>query len=318
MQNYMTTKECNAILLSLNLINCQDEKKYIKTLYSISNKVEKNYKVFKIPKKNGKSRKIYAPNKTLKHIQRQILNNILNERQISPYAKAYHKGISLKENALPHVNKDLILKLDIKGFFENITFLDVYNACFSTKYYPKQVGILLTYLCTYEDHLTQGSPTSSYISNLVMKDFDLELGSWCQTKNISYTRYSDDLTFSGVFSPNELIIKVRKMLYKLSLELNSKKIHAITKSTCQTVTGLVVNDKLNVKKEYKKRIRQIIYYIKKFGLNSHLKRKKINITEEQYLNVLYGQILYVLQIDKDNEEFKEYQKYILKLKSSIK
>ena len=180
------------------------------------------------------------------------------------------------------------------------------------------MGILLTYLCTYEDHLTQGSPTSSYISNLVMKDFDLELGSWCQTKNISYTRYSDDLTFSGVFSPNELIIKVRKMLYKLSLELNSKKIHVITKSTCQTVTGLVVNDKLNVKKEYKKRIRQIIYYIKKFGLSSHLKIKNINITEEQYLNVLYGQILYILQIDKDNEEFKEYQKYILKLKSSIK
>src|SRR5699024_2852561 len=117
---------------------------------------------------------IYEPNLILKQIQKQILNNILNNKSISKYAKAYHKGIQLKDNAIPHINKEMILKLDIKDFFENISFLDIYNSCFPIEYFPKSVGMILTYLCTYDNHLTQGSPTSAYISNLVMKEFDEE------------------------------------------------------------------------------------------------------------------------------------------------
>ena len=113
MWKYIGVKECNEFLLSLNLLNCKDEKKYIKTIYSLSNNIENNYKIYNIKKKNGKLRKIYEPNNILKHIQRKILENILNNKSISIYAKAYHKGISLKDNALPHLNKDVILKLDI-------------------------------------------------------------------------------------------------------------------------------------------------------------------------------------------------------------
>ena len=178
--------------------------------------------IYKIKKKNGKYRTIYEPNSLLKHIQRQILVKILDNKAISKYAKAYHKGINLKDNAIPHLNKELILKLDIKDFFENISFIDVYNSCFSIEYFPKSVGMILTYLCTYDDYLMQGAPTSAYISNLVMKEFDEVLGLWCEENNISYTRYSDDMTFSGEFNPREVIVKVRKMLYKLELELNDK------------------------------------------------------------------------------------------------
>ena len=176
MWKYIGTKECNDFLFSLNLFNCSDKNKYIKTLYSLSNNIEKNYRVYKIRKNNGGYRTIYEPNSLLMKIQKSILNNILNNKSISLYAKAYHKGISLRDNASAHVNKDLILKLDIKNFFESISFVDIYNSCFSIEYFPKSVGMLLTYLCTYNDHLTQGTPTSSYISNLVMKDFDEELG----------------------------------------------------------------------------------------------------------------------------------------------
>ena len=146
MWKYVGTKECNEFLLSLNLINCKDEKKYIKTIYSISNNIEKNYKIYKIKKHNGKYRTIYEPNSILKHIQKQILVNILNNKSISKYAKAYHKGIQLKDNVLPHINKEMILKLDIIDFFENISFLDIYNTCFSIEYFPKSVGMVLTYL----------------------------------------------------------------------------------------------------------------------------------------------------------------------------
>ncbi len=314
MWKYIGTKECNDFLLSLNLINCKDKDKYIKTIYSISNNIEKNYKVYKIKKRNGKYRTIYEPNSMLKQIQKQILINILNNKSISKYAKAYHKGISLKDNAIPHINKKIILKLDIKNFFESISFLDVYNACFSIEYFPKSVGFILTYLCTYDNHLTQGSPTSAYISNLIMKEFDEEIGNWCNINDISYTRYSDDMTFSGNFNPSELIIKIRKMLYKLGLELNNDKIHIVNKSQSQSVTGIIVNEKLQVNAKYRNKIRQEIYYIKKFGLKSHLNKCNININELKYLDKLYGRILYVLQINKFDQEFLKYKKFIEELK----
>lgn len=317
MWKYIGTKECNEFLLSLNLFNCPNKKKYIKTIYSISNNIEKNYKIYKIKKRNGKYRTIYEPNLILKQIQKKILVNILNNKSISKYAKAYYKGIQLKENAISHVNKKIILKLDIKDFFENISFIDIYNSCFPIEYFPKSVGIVLTYLCTYDNHLPQGSPTSAYISNLVMKDFDEELGSWCNSKDISYTRYSDDMTFSGDFKPGELIIKVRKMLYKLGLQINNDKIHVIHKSSRQNVTGIVVNEKLQVNAKYRNKIRQEIYYINKFGLNSHLKKCNINIDTVKYLNILYGKILYVLQINESDKEFKKYKQFIKKIKEYI-
>ena len=318
MWKYIGTKECNEFLLSLNLINCKDDKKYIKTIYSISNNIEKNYKIYKIKKRNGKYRTIYEPNLILKQIQKQILNNILKYKSISKYAKAYHKGIQLKDNAIPHINKEMILKLDIKDFFENISFLDIYNSCFPIEYFPKSVGMILTYLCTYDNHLTQGSPTSAYISNLVMKEFDEELGNWCNLKNISYTRYSDDMTFSGEFNPSELIVKVRKMLYKLGLELNNNKIHIVHKSSSQNVTGIVVNEKLQVNIKYRNKIRQEIYYIKKFGLSSHMKKSDINIESKRYLNKLYGRIIYVLQINEYDKEFIKYRQFIENLKRQCK
>lgn len=317
MWRYIGLDECKDFLLSLALIDCKYSKEYIRTLYSITNSTHYNYRIYKIKKRNGKFRTIYEPNPLLKSIQKRILLNILNNKTISKYAKAYHKGISLKDNAICHVNKDVILKLDIEDFFENITFTNIYNSCFPIEYFPKSIGMLLTYLCTYDDHLTQGSPTSSYISNLVMKDFDEEIGSWCEFNNISYTRYSDDMTFSGNFNPSDVILKVKDMLKRLGLELNKDKIHIVKKSSQQSVTGIIVNKKVQVCSSYRKRIRQEIYYIKKYGLESHIDKLKLNITLDKYLNKLYGQILYVLQINGDDKEFINYKKYINDLKKQV-
>lgn len=223
---------------------------------------------------------------------------------------AYKKGVSLKQNALVHTNKRIILKLDIKDFFENIKFIDIYNCCFSIEYFPKSIGMLLTYLCTYDDYLPQGAPTSSYISNLVMKDFDEELGIWCEGLNISYTRYSDDMTFSGDFDPKEVINKVRNLLSILGLKLNKEKIHVISNNNRQGVTGLVVNKKVQVDIKYRKKIRQEIYFIKKFGVVSHLERLNNKMKVSNYLNNLYGRILFVLQINDKDKEFIKYREYL--------
>ncbi len=311
MWKYIGVKECNEFLLSLNLFKCNSREKYLQTIYAISNNKENNYKVYKIKKRNGGYRTIYEPNSLLKEIHKNILLNILNNKEISKYAKAYHKGISLKDNAIPHVDKKVILKLDIKNFFESIRFIDIYNTCFTIEYFPKSVGMVLTYLCTYEDHLTEGASVSPYISNLVMKEFDEEIGEYCTLNKIDYTRYSDDMTFSGDFNPSDIIVKVRKMLYKLGLRLNDKKTVILTNSKRETVTGLVVNNKVQVNSKYRNKIRQEVYYIKKFGLKSHLERLNISDTK-QYLNNLYGRINYVNSINKTSE-FTNYKDYIAKL-----
>lgn len=313
MWKYLSKDMEKEFLLSLHLIDGNNEIDILNKLYTISNNQEKNYHIFKIKKRNGNTRTIYEPNPNLKIIQKNILHNILEDRYISKYAKAYKKGISLKDNASIHTNKPLILKLDIKDFFNNITFMQVYSSCFPENFFPKPIGTLLTNLCTYKDRLPQGAPTSSYISNIVMLDFDLSVGEYCQKNNIAYTRYCDDMTFSGNFNKKEIIDLVKYELSKLGLSLNKEKITLITKKNRQVVTGIVVNKKMQININYRKNIRKEIFFIKKYGLISHLEHINSSISKEKYLNQLLGKINFIIQVDNTNKEFIGYKKYILEL-----
>ncbi len=302
-------EETKAFLLSLSLFNEKlTEKDYMRKLYAIANQIKDNYYIYEIPKKSGGVRKIYAPNYTLKYIQKQIVRNLLQEQRISKYAKAYYKGATLKENAVIHQKKSVILKLDLQNFFESITFKQVYEEVFYM--YPENIRVLLTNLCLYDNRLPQGAPTSPYISNIVMREFDERIGKWCKDKKINYTRYSDDLTFSGVFEPKEIIKKVKEELYKRNLKLNKKKIHVIKNSMQQRVTGLVVNQKIQVAKSYRKEIRKEMYYIRKYGIKSHLEKINSSKNKEEYINCLKGKINFVLMINKEDKEFQKYQKEI--------
>lgn len=318
MWQHLTKSKINEFILSLNLISNEkfSDKEKLKLLYTISNHAEKHYKVFKIPKRNGGYRTIYEPDYTLKSIQRNILNNVLNERITSSYAKAYKKGLNLVDNAIPHINKKVILKLDIKDFFPSIDFLKIYKKAFPRNIYPEAVASLLTNLTTYNNFLPQGTPTSSYISNLVLRSFDIKVGNFCEDRNISYTRYCDDMTFSGNLDTKEIITFVKNALFKEGFILNKQKIKIIKPNKAQRVTGLVCNEKLNIPRPYKKAIRQSMYYINKYGLDNHLKHIKSLDDKTTYLNKLYGQVLFVLQIEKDNQEFLNYKNTLIKLKEN--
>ena len=312
MQKKEIQNEAEAFLLSLSLFKENlDIKEYIKRLYAISNRIEDNYFVYKIPKKSGGTRTIYAPNYTLKYIQKQILEKLLKERYISKYAKAYYTGATLKDNALNHINKPVILKLDIENFFENITFYLVYEEIFYI--FPENIRVLFTNLCLYENHLPQGAPTSPYIANIIMRDFDEKIGVWCAKRNISYTRYSDDLTFSGNFEPDEVIRKVKEELFKKHFKINKKKIHVIKNHAQQRVTGVVVNKKAQVSKIYRKEIRKEMYYIKKYGIKSHLEKIHSLKTPQEYLQSLTGKINYVLMINNEDREFQKYKQELRKI-----
>lgn len=311
MYRYLTNDKYNEILSSFNLLNTTDIKKINKILYNISNNIDANYTEMIIKKKTGGVRFIYEPSKTLKPIQKRILKNILEERKLSCYSYAYKKNISILDNAKPHINKKIILKLDIKNFFDNINFDMVYEECFNEMLFPRKMGILLTNLCMYDNKLPTGAPTSGYISNIIMRSFDEKIGKYCDENNIAYTRYSDDLSFSGDFDVKTIINMVAMLLKEKGFKLNEKKIKVVFNKTRQQITGIVVNKKVNIRKSYKNKIRQEVYYINKYGLDSHLNKIKSKENKKDYLQKLLGKISYVYSIT-SQEEFLEYKNIILK------
>lgn len=280
-----------------------------KTLYGLSNSLEKHYHTVYLPKSDGSKRKLSVPDLILKLVQKSIADNILIQYPISKYAKAYKPGSSIQKNARPHVGKKKILKLDIEGFFDHILYSRVKDTVFYEEKYSESIRILLTMLCYYNDSLPQGAPTSPAITNIIMYDFDETVGAFCNEKNIAYTRYCDDMTFSGCFDEREIISFVKGELRKLGLFLKNRKTAVISASKRQVVTGIVVNEKMNVTKDYKKTIRQEIYYIKKFGLDEHLKRLGIS-DKQQYVLSLKGRIAFVLQTIPNEYEFVEYKDFL--------
>lgn len=280
-----------------------------KTLYGLSNRLDQHYHTVYIPKSDGSRRKLSVPDLILKQVQRSIADNILTQYPISRYAKAYKTGSSVQQNARPHVGKKKILKLDIEGFFDHILYSQVKDVVFCREKYSEPNRILLTMLCYYHDSLPQGAPTSPAITNIIMYDFDETVGAFCDAKRIAYTRYCDDMTFSGDFDEREVIDLVRDELYKLGLFLKKRKTAVIPATKRQYVTGIVVNEKINITKDYKKKIRQEIYFIRKFGLDGHLDRLKI-ADQKQYLMSLKGRVAFVLQTIPNDSEFLEYKKFL--------
>lgn len=280
-----------------------------KTLYGLSNNLEKHYHSVFIPKSDGSKRKLCVPDLILKQVQKSIADNILIQYPISRYAKAYKPGSSVQKNARPHVGKKKVLKLDIEGFFDHILYSQVKDTVFYKEKYSEHIRILLTMLCYFKESLPQGAPTSPAITNIIMYNFDETVGSFCEKKHIAYTRYCDDMTFSGDFDEKEVIAFVKNELYKLGLFLKNRKTVVIPSTKCQCVTGIVVNEKINITKDYKKKIRQEMYYIRKYGLDGHLSRMNIS-DKEQYILSLKGRIAFVLQTIQNDGEFMEYKRFL--------
>lgn len=262
---------------------------------------DKFYRHFTIKKANGKSRGIYEPLPDLKHVQHWILTNILEKCPVSDYAKAYVKKRTLKHNARFHKAQRVVVTMDIKDFFPSIRLFDVFTI-FKEMGYFENVAWFLAHLCCRKKALPQGAPTSPYLSNIRMMNLDKAIVNHTAVEKIRYTRYADDLTFSGDFNPHKLISSVSKLVYQDGFQVNTEKTRVAYQNTRQEVTGIVVNSHMQVSKEQRKRIRQQVYFIKKYGLDSHLE----HIGEERtnYLNHLLGQINFALFVNPEDSELK--------------
>lgn len=277
----------------------------IRRLYALSNRISKHYRTIVLSKRDGSERQILAPDYLLKTVQRNILKNILAHFPVSPFAMAYRPGCTVVHNARPHLDQPQILKLDVENFFDNIRWLQVWRV-FRQTTLPNAVVTMLTHLCCYRDALPQGAATSPAISNLVMQRFDERMGRWCQERNVVYTRYCDDMTFSGEFSARQVRNKAAVLLAEQGLRLNKRKTAQIPAYQQQTVTGIVVNEKLQLSREQRRLLRQEVHFCRKFGVASHLSRSG-QPTEPalRYLQRLQGKIAWLLQVNPDDCTFRQ-------------
>jgi hypothetical protein len=231
------------------------------------------YKVFEIAKKNGGVRHIEAPDAITKKRQEDYLKYLYKAYPVSPYTHGFTPNKSIVTNAKPHINKKFVYSIDIKDFFPSIT-LEKAKAVIKAK--------LKWQLCFYDfkdrkgKRLPQGAPTSPYIANLYLKNFDYKVGSKLEKINIAYTRYADDITFSGndYNDMEKALSYIVKRLNYLGLEINYKKIKKMPSWKRQYVCGLVVNEKVALTREMKKKIRAEKYQKKVVYLQNYEKMVK--------------------------------------------
>lgn len=161
---------------------------------------DRKYKTFFIDKKDGSKREINAPSMAVKLFQRWILENILYHIKSSKYSygfeKGKRKGSPLVHCAEKHKNNLYVLKMDLKNFYPSIKREKVFYQ-FTNIGYNKEVSNLLTNACVYHGRLPQGAVTSAYMANLICRKMDNRIAGYCNKRNIMYTRYADDMTFSS-------------------------------------------------------------------------------------------------------------------------
>jgi len=271
----ITTKKELADLLEIKRSNLTY------TLYVL--KPSTQYFQFQIPKKNGGFRTIDAPAKRLKDIQSKLSDLFLDcideinkgkeknqhnaKHGIHPYPMLSH-GFSRKKsiitNALMHVNNKNVLNLDLDDFFDSFNFGRVRGFFIKNRNFElhPDIATVIAQIACYNNKLPQGSPCSPVITNLITHSLDIKLASLGRRYSCTYSRYADDITFStreevfphqlmaednGKYTPGK---RLRREIESSGFTINSKKTRIQYKDSRQDVTGLIVNKKPNIKKEY--------------------------------------------------------------------
>ncbi|MCQ4865746.1 reverse transcriptase family protein [Pseudoflavonifractor phocaeensis] len=281
------------------------------TLYALSNRLCAHYHTVELTKPNGGVRRLTVPDEALKGVQRSIARNLLACRELSPYATAYRYGVGTVRNASAHVGKARLLKMDIYHFFDSVNYSAVKDAVFPAEVFSEPLRILLTMLCYYQDALPQGAPTSPAVANILMRDFDENVGGWCARRGIAYTRYCDDLTFSGDVGLAGAYRYAEARLREKGFLVNRRKTLYLDAGRRQCVTGLVVNEKVDVPAEYRRALRQELYYCKKFGLEEHLRSVGWEGDPTAYARRLLGRFSYALQVRPEDRALLEGKAWLV-------
>jgi RNA-directed DNA polymerase len=249
----------------------------------------RNYRYFQLSKRSGGSRLIEAPKSVLKRIRRWIANQILRPIPVHHSVHGFVPDRSPVTSAQVHIRQQIVLRIDLRDFFPSITSKRV-AGLFRTICYPDQAASLLTGLCTNrtwrgavepdtdpcqqlsESHLPQGSPASPHLANASAWSLDCRLSGLATKFGVRYTRYADDLIFSGgkelEFRLSRFRILALAIIHHEGFGIRASKTQAMRSDTRQFVTGMVVNERTNVKRAVFDRTKAILTNCLRYGLES--------------------------------------------------
>ncbi|MEC0578518.1 retron Ec67 family RNA-directed DNA polymerase/endonuclease [Bacillus paralicheniformis] len=315
----MKTFENIKTLDDLSMILKIPKKKLTYMLYIL--KPDNAYTSFKILKKSGGERIINTPSNDLKDIQRSIVEILWRQQKIlweehkikSNISHAFVKKKSILTNARVHKNKRYVFNIDLEDFFDSFHFGRVRGFFEKNKdfLFPQKIATTLAQLTCYNGCLPQGAPTSPIITNLICNILDMRLLKVAKEFKLDYTRYADDLTFSTndekfVENLEGFKTKAKKVINSSGFKINEKKTRLQHKNSRQVVTGLVVNKKVNVNREFYKETRSMA--------NTLYKKGEFEINgKNATINQLEGRFAFINQIDRFNNGIYKNDKAPLKL-----
>ena len=285
-----------ALIWCANLLNI--EKADLKTiLFTIPGQ----YEEFKIRKRSGGFRTISSPKEKLAAIQRTIYLRILLPVNIHPAATGFRQGISVVDNAKVHLGKRNILKTDVINFFGSIHLHTVIKA-FERIGYPQNISKVLAELCCLKKNLPQGASTSPALSNIISYEMDKKLAALANNHQLAYSRYADDLTFSGDSISKDLILtEITNIVRSEGFALSMKKTRFISENRRKIITGISISSgtKLTIPKAKKRELRQNVHYILTKSLAKHQQHIKSNAPA--YLKRILGYLSFWLSVEPDNK-----------------
>jgi len=273
----------------------------IDVLLDVTQRSARYYTKFERPKRKGGTRTISASTGRLKTFQRVVLEGILSHFQMPEHVQGCVKGRSAVTNARLHVNKDVVVNIDLCDFFGTVSF-DMVSEIFAKHFlFDEQAAEVFARLTVIGGGLPQGAPTSPAIANIAALKLDADIMRLCQqalTNNeFKYSRYVDDITISGGTQLIVLIAKIYEIIEQHGFLPNTKKTRILRRTNRQSVTGVVVNDHPNVPKTILRRVRQQLYYCKKFGIKEHC--EGLGITPSLFLKNIRGYIGYIARVKPD-------------------
>lgn len=287
--------------------------------------VDNYYHSFEIPKRSGGSRQIDAPIGDLKKIQYSLADKLWEHQKIvwrenNIYPKVSHafiKGKSIITNAKVHRNRRFVINLDLEDFFGGFHFGRVRGFFQKNRYFslPIEIATIISQLTCYKGHLPQGAPTSPIITNFLCQTLDYRLIKLSKKYGLNYTRYADDLTFSTnrnfVDIQGNVLLEIEQEVGKFGFHLNRKKTRIQFNDSRQVVTGLVVNKKINVDRNYYRETRAMADKLYKTGCFS------IN---DSYGDIkqLEGRFSYINQLNWYNNQLDDEKHNLYSLKGREK
>lgn len=278
---------------TLDLVDSADNKA---VFLNIINSPHSHYRTFSIPKRKGGKRTITSPYPTLNTIQNLIFNKYIINLPIHDCSYAYVKNRSSIDHAKVHLGSKELLTLDVNSFFPSISKQSVYELLIRSGL-SIEFSYYIAELCTFNGSLPQGACTSPGLSNTFFILADIRFESLAHTLNLKYSRYADDLAFSGDTIPRNLHKTINKILNDHNMELNLKKTKLKLEGSKKIITGVSIsNNEIKAPKSFKRSLRAQIYELEKNKTNLFNMSNFDPLIYEKTI----GKINYLLQLEPKN------------------